>query len=312
MKKSKIKTIVRDPVFVYLEEQTQELFDRHRNLAVQLAQQRNVFFESRSFGEIVLKLANYAAKIDILFVEAFPSYVAAFTFYVRTNTKFAKFVESQKTNVDLAGRGFVECLRAIVDHFDRFNMLYNDLFECTDPSHTDYGQTQKAVFVVQTLAEKLRSTDELCRQHLDICALDEALDPPQKGFYAHDRRLLRRSRCTYFIKEKKKLAKKTCDALLCNDLFVVVEEQAGKVKVLEMVELEAVVSLLSSKEEIVQSCKELEQAQIEMAMSGICLVLKKDKKELLFLDDEQEKNAWMAELNAILGKLKTQSRIKNL
>ena len=65
VKKSKIKTFVRDPIFVQLDEQVQELFDRHRNLVIQLAQQRNNFYESRSFGEMVLKLAllRYRARV---------------------------------------------------------------------------------------------------------------------------------------------------------------------------------------------------------------------------------------------------------
>lgn len=35
-KKSKIKTLVRDPLFGVLDEQSAELFDRHRNLVVQV------------------------------------------------------------------------------------------------------------------------------------------------------------------------------------------------------------------------------------------------------------------------------------
>lgn len=115
---------MRDAIFTQLDEQTAELFDRHRNLVVQIAQIRNAFFETRSFGEIVLKLANYAAKIDILFVESFPSYVSAFHYHLQNNAKFAKFVEKQKSNLDLGGKTFVDGIRAVVDHLDRFNTMF--------------------------------------------------------------------------------------------------------------------------------------------------------------------------------------------
>ncbi len=318
VKKSKIKTLVRDPIFAQLDDQVQELFDRHKNLAVQLAQLRNAFFETRTFGEMVLKLANYAAKIDILFVEAFPAYVAAYTYHAQTNAKFAKFIEKQKANVDLVGRGFVESLRMVIDHLDRFNTMYNDILECTDPAHPDYGQTQKAVFVVLTLTERIANIDVTCQQHLDIGILDGQFDPPQKGFNVYDRRLLKRSKCSFFVKEKRRVEQKTCDALLCNDVLVIVEEAPGKnpgqvrLVVHALVDLRSVVSVRATKEELVQLFKEMEQTQVEMAALAIGLMLKKDKKELFFLDSVDQKEALLAELEAILGKLKTEQRMKNI
>jgi hypothetical protein len=89
--KAKIKKLVNEPLFSALEEQTLEMFDRHRNLALQLAQSRNAFYETRSFGELVLKMANQAAKIDCAFVEAFPEYVVAYQYHLEQNAKFAKY-----------------------------------------------------------------------------------------------------------------------------------------------------------------------------------------------------------------------------
>lgn len=83
-----------------------------------------------------------------MFVEAFPAYVAAFQYHLQNNAKLAKFVEKHKSNADYGGKSFVESLRAVVDHLERFNTMFQDLLECTDPAHPDYGQTQKALFVV--------------------------------------------------------------------------------------------------------------------------------------------------------------------
>ena len=319
-KKSKIKTLVKDPLFAQLDEQTLELFDRHRNLVVQLAQQRNAFFESRSYGEMVIKLANYAAKIDILFVEAYPSYVAAYKYYTQTNAKFAKFVEKQKANVDLGGKGFVDCLRSVIDHFDRFNNMYQDILAVTDPAHPDYSQTQKAVFVVLTMTEMISTIDLTCDQHLAVGLLESQFDPPQKGFYSHERRLLKRVKCSYFVKDKKRWAQKTCDAMLFNDMLIVAEEgvgtgkNAGQMRLASqaVVELDAVAAVKSSKEEIGQICREMEQQQMEMAGEGICLVTKKDRRELFFLNSAEQKEDFLATLNAILQKLKTEKRMKGI
>ena len=324
VKKSKIKTFVKDPLFVQLDEQLQELFDRHRNLVVQLAQQRNSYFESRSFGEMVLKLANYAAKIDIGFLEACASYVAAFQYHARTNAKFAKFLEKQKTNPDLVGctgnGGFVELLRAVVDHLDRFNIMYQDLLQCTDPAHPDFGPTQKALFVVLAVTELIAEIDARAMQHALVAEVEPQLEPVQKGFYTHERRLLKRSKCSYFVKDKKRMVQKTCDALLFSDLLIIGEETTGqgksagqsKLQVLVYMDLETIANVRATKEEITQSCKDLEQTQIEMSTLGLLLANKKKGQELFYLNTVDEKEDWKLELTMLLQRIKTDALHKKV
>ncbi len=95
------------------------------------------------------------------------------------------------------------------------------------------------------------------------------------------------------MRDKKRLAQKTCEAFLLNDLLVVAEETAGagksagqtKLSVHCTVELESVASVRATKDDITQSVKvrrvcvslrsliaaaaqDLEPAQVEMASSG--------------------------------------------
>lgn len=313
VKKSKIKKVVNDPLFSQLDEQTLEMYDRHRNLVAQLAQQRDAFFATRSFGELVLKLANYAAKIDVNFVQAFPQYVAGFEWHLRATPKLAKFVEKQKANPDLAGKGsFVDHLRGIVEHFNRCLQMFQHLSFATDPSHPDYAQTQKALMVMLGVGEALANVDAAVAQHLAVGELEPLLDPAPKGFYAHERRLLRRAPCSYFVKDKKRAAQKTCEALLFNDLLLLCESTAGtgksagstRLSVLVTVELDDLTAIRATKDDITQSFKDLEQAQVEMATAGLCLVYKKDRKELFFLNSVDEKEAWNAALLVIMQQIK--------
>lgn len=170
--------------------------------------------------------------------------------------------------------------------------------------------------------------------------------------------MIKRSKCSFFAKDKKRTAQKTCDAMLFNDLLLVAEESAGqgkvttayfytrncsalffvlcrkaagqvKLQVHVLLELESVASIRSTKEDVTQSFKDLEQSQIEMAGTAICLIGKKDRKvgilglhsfsfhvkvtkDLFFLNSNSEKEEWLNALNEILNKLKTEKRMKGL
>jgi hypothetical protein len=54
----------------------------------------------------------------------------------------------------------------------------------------------------------------------------------------------------------------------------------------------------------------LDQTQVEMSSTGVCLVSKKDKKEVFFLNSIDDKEDWKNELVMILNNMKTEALSK--